>query len=69
MIILLNDQNDSFSKFFYFLPLITDKKEKINQFKSNVYLHATDILFEDLEKLSPFVQFDPKDLEKFREKK
>ena len=61
----MNEERDPFSKLFFFLSLITNRKEKI----SNVSLHATDNLFEDFEKWNPSSKSNPKDLEMIGEKK
>ena len=36
-------KNEDYSKMFYYLPSISDRKEEINQYKSNVSLVPTDV--------------------------
>ena len=40
---LLSSDKGDYSTMFYFLPSITDRKEKINQFKSNVQLYPLNV--------------------------
>ena len=44
--LLSTDKGDS-STLFYFLPSITDRKEKINQFKSNVQLYPVTVQYNE----------------------
>ena len=60
---ILNERchNEEFPTFFYFLPLITDRKEKINQYKENVNLNLIDCSLNYLNSFSPDkeVSFQP----------
>ena len=48
---LLNERSvQEHSKMFFFLPSMTDRKEKINQFFKNVSLHPIDCHYEDFQK-------------------
>ena len=50
---LLNEgQVQDFLTLFFFLPSTTDRKEKINKFMTNVYLHSIDVRYEDFQKYS-----------------
>ena len=50
---LLNEgQVEDFLTLFFFLPSTTDRKEKINKFMTNVYLHSIDVRYEDFQKYS-----------------
>ena len=44
---LLSTDKGEFSTLFYYLPSTTDRKEKINQFKSNVQLFPLTVEYED----------------------
>ena len=44
---LLSTDKGDFSNLFYFLPSITDRKEKINQFKSNVQLYPVTVQYNE----------------------
>ena len=44
---LLSTDKGDFSTLFYFLPSITDRKEKINQFKSNVQLYPLTVQYDE----------------------
>ena len=44
---VVNEKKDeTYSKMFYYLPSISDRKEEINQYKSNVSLVPTDVTLE-----------------------
>ena len=44
---LLSTDKGDYSTMFYFLPSITDRKEKINQFKSNVQLYPLNVQYNE----------------------
>ena len=44
---LLSTDKGDYSTMFYFLPSITDRKEKINQFKSNVQLYPVSVQYDE----------------------
>ena len=44
---LLSTDKGDYSTMFYFLPSITDRKEKINQFKSNVQLYPLNVQYDE----------------------
>ena len=46
-------RSEEFSSLFYFLLLITDQKEKINQHKENVNLNPIDCSLDYLNSFSP----------------
>ena len=62
---LLNDgEVQDFSTIFFFLPSITDRKEKINKFLTNVSLHPIDVRYEDFQKYSRNrIDFKPQDFD------
>ena len=45
--------SEEFPSLFYFLPSITDQKEKINQYKENVNLNLIDCRLDYLNSFSP----------------
>ena len=61
---LLTNERDDPSKLFYYLPSTTDRKETINQYRSNVQLHPINCLYEDFTGFSPKGKyFKPQDLD------
>ena len=61
---MLTNERDDPSKLFYYLPSTTDRKETINQFRSNVQLHPINCLYEDFTGFSPKGKyFKPQDLD------
>ena len=50
--IMNRDRSESSSSLFYFLPSISDRKEEINQHKSNVSLYPIDITVDFIESFS-----------------
>ena len=61
---LLSTDKGDMSTLFYFLPSITDRKEKINQFKSNVQLYPVTVQYNEFIKHSKDgKQFFPHHLE------
>ena len=51
-------KNEDYSKMFYFLPSISDRKEEINQYKSNVSLVPTDVTLEFINSFSSEKQYN-----------
>ena len=50
-------KNEDYSKMFYYLPSISNRKEEINQHKSNVSLVPTDVTLEFINSFSSEKQF------------
>ena len=50
-------KNEEYSKMFYYLPSISDRKEEINQYKSNVSLVPTDVTLEFINSFSSEKQY------------
>ena len=50
-------KNEEFSKMFYYLPSISDRKEEINKYKDNVSLVPTDVTLEFINSFSSEKQF------------
>ena len=51
-------KNEDYSKMFYYLPSISDRKEEINQYKSNVSLVPTDVTLEFINSFSSEKQYN-----------
>ena len=51
-------RNEDYSKMFYYLPSISDRKEEINQYKSNVSLVPTDVTLEFINSFSSEKQYN-----------
>ena len=63
-------KNENYSKMFYYLPSISDRKEEINQYKSNVSLVPTDVTLEFINSFSSEKQYNfQPDLLKSRDEK
>ena len=51
-------KNEDYSKIFYYLPSISDRKEEINQYNSNVSLVPTDVTLEFINSFSSEKQYN-----------
>ena len=60
---LTSTDKGEYSTLFYFLPSITDRKEKINQFKNNVQLYPLTVQFDEFSEFNNGKQFFPQHLE------
>ena len=59
---IMNERDsEDFSKFFYYLPSISDRKEAINQWKDNPSLNPFDVSYDFIQSFSPSeeVSFQP----------
>ena len=55
--VLNEKKGENYSEMFYYLPSITDRKEEINQYKSNVSLVPTDVTLEFINSFSNEKQY------------
>ena len=60
---LTSTDKGEYSTLFYFLPSITDRKEKINQFKNNVQLYPLTVQYDEFTEFNNGKQFFPQHLE------
>ena len=59
--IMNEKKNEDFSKLFYYLPSISDRKEAINQWKDNPSLNPFDLTYDFIQSFSPSeeISFQP----------
>ena len=60
---LTSTDKGEYSTLFYFLPSITDRKEKINQFKNNVQLYPLTVQYDEFNEFNDGKEFFPQHLE------
>ena len=60
---LTSTDKGEYSTLFYFLPSITDRKEKINQFKNNVQLYPLTVPYDEFTEFNKGKEFFPQHLE------
>ena len=58
-----NQEKSEFSKLFMYLPSFLDRKEDIQQYNENVYLHPIDVSYEQLKAQNGYQDFDPSQLD------
>ena len=60
---LTSTDKGEYSTLFYFLPSITDRKEKINQYRNNVQLYPLTVQYDEFTDFNNGKQFFPQHLE------